>query len=277
MTEIGKIQTLVVDRVDDRGIWLRGDDGPVMLPAPETEGTPKAGERMDVFVFRDGAGHLRGTLRAPLAQVGEFARLTVRAVGPHGAFLDWGVEKDLLVPFRHQPERMAAGRAYLVHVGLDREGRPFASARIETFLEEKAVGLFEGDEVDLVLWQFTDLGAKVIVNHRFIGLLYRDELGRGMRPGDRLKGYVRRVREDGKPDITLHKVGSEGAEEARDTLLAALRRSPGGFLPLKDESPPEKIRQILGMSKKAFKKAAGGLYKGGVVELTDEGIRLRKS
>lgn len=272
MADIGRVQTLVVDRVDGRGIWLQGE---VLLPSREVEGSPRPGERLEVFVFRDGAGQLRGTLRPPLAQVGEFARLSVRSVGEHGAFLDWGVEKDLLVPFRHQPERMAVGRPYLVRLALDREGRPFASARLDSFVEEKASGVNEGDEVALVVWQFTDLGAKVIVDHRFSALLYRDELPPRLHVGDRLRGYVKRLREDGKADVTLQKVGAAAAEEARETVLVALRKS-GGFLPLNDDSTPEEIRRILGISKKAFKKAVGGLYKGGELEIADGGIGLKK-
>jgi uncharacterized protein len=275
MSDIGRIVTLTVDRVDDRGIWLRSDSEPILLSRRDAASAVQPGEELSVFLYRDGSGHVRATLKHPHAQVGEFALLTVRAVGPYGAFLDWGVEKDLLVPFRHQPEKMEEGRSYLVRVALDREGRPFATARIEDYLEPRAEGLSEGDEIFLTLWQFTDLGAKVIVNHRFGGLLYRDELRPGSRPGNRLTGYVKRLREDGKIDVTLRKIGTKGAEEAREIVLVALKKSPEGFLPLNDESSPEKIRQMLGLSKKAFKKALGGLYKGGLVELTREGVRLK--
>ncbi len=276
MPDIGRIVTLTVERVDDRGIWLRDDDEPILLSRRDAASAVHPGEELSVFLFRDGSGQVRATLKHPHAQVGEFAVMAVRSLGAHGAFLDWGVEKDLLVPFRHQPEKMAQGRSYLVRVALDREGRPFATARIEDYLEPRAEGLSEGDEVELTIWQFTDLGAKVIVDHRFGGLLYRDELRPGLRPGSRLSGYVRRLREDGKIDVTLRKVGAKGVEEAKDVVLAALEKSPGGFLPLHDDSSPEEIRRQLGLSKKAFKKAIGGLYKGGTVELTGEGVRLKR-
>ena len=274
MPDIGKVHTLIVETVDDRGVWLRGDDEPIHLPRRGAAASVKPGEQLTVFVFRDSSGDVRATLKLPVLQVGEIGRLIVREVGPHGAFLDWGVEKDLLVPFRHQPDRMEPGRAYLVRVALDREGRPFGSARVENFLEAEPSGLKEGDEVVLVLWQFTDLGAKVIVDHRFTGLLYRDELHPRFKVGDRLKGYVKRLREDGKIDVTLRKVGAEAAEEAREILLCALREN-GGFLPLNDQSPPEEIKRRLGLSKKAFKKGVGGLLKAGTVELTDEGVRMK--
>ncbi len=276
MPDIGTIVTLTVERVDDRGIWLRSDDEPILLSRRDAASAVQPGEELSVFLFRDGSGQIRATLKHPHAQVGEFAVMAVRTLGPHGAFLDWGVEKDLLVPFRHQPEKMAEGRSYLVRVAVDREGRPFATARIEDYLEPRAEGLSEGDEVTVTIWQFTDLGAKVIVEHRFGGLLYRDELHPRLRPGARLTGYVKRLRDDGKIDVTLRKIGAKGAEEARDVVLATLKKSPEGFLPLHDDSSPEQIRRTLGLSKKAFKKAVGGLYKGGMVELTSGGVRLKK-
>lgn len=272
MLDIGKIHRLTVLRTDERGIWLQTDSDPLLLPRKEAAEAVAAGEILPIFLFRDRNGHLQATLRLPLAQVGECALLKVRTVGSSGAFLDWGVEKDLLVPLSQQPERMQAGRSYLVRIALDREGRPFASARLDDWLAEVCTDLNAGDPVDLLLWTFTDLGAKVIVNHRTIGLVYRDELRGEMKPGMKMQGYVKRVREDGKLDITLRKVGSEGAEEARNIILAELQKE--NFLPLHDQSPSELIQARLGMSKKSFKKAVGSLYKAGLVTLTPEGVRL---
>jgi hypothetical protein len=169
---------------------------------------------------------------------------------------------------------MQLGRRYLVKVCLDSLGRLVGTARIDRCLEKEAIDLAEGEAVEVVIWEFTDLGARVIVNDLYAGLLYRDELKGGLKRGDRLRGYVKRLREDRKVDVTLHKVGAEGVEEAKAVILAALR--PDGFLPLHDQSPPALIQQALGMSKKTFKKAVGGLYKAGLVEPGADGIRLKR-
>lgn len=273
MIELCRMNTLTVDHLDDRGIWLRGVDEPIALSRREFPDA-RPGLSLRAFVFRDSTGHLRATRREPLVQAGEFAMLTVTSVTEHGAFLDWGMEKDLLAPHSLQPERMQEGRSYMVRVEIDRQERPFADARIEEYLEGGPGGLSEGDEVELLFWRMTDLGAMVIVNQRFAGLLYRDELRDGLRPGTCVTGYVKRLRPDGKIDVTLRKVGAEGVEEAKEVILNALRRS-GGFLPLHDQSAPKAIGDALGISKKTFKKAVGGLYKNGSVELTADGIRLK--
>jgi predicted RNA-binding protein (virulence factor B family) len=270
--ELCRLHTLPVSRLDKRGVWLKAGSRLAHLPLREA---PHAapGDQVEVFLYQDTTGELQATCRLPLAQAGEFALLTVRSVGPHGAFLDWGMAKDLLAPFGLQPERMQVGGSYLVKVETDHQGRPFANARIEDCLDRTRPDLREGDPVDLVIWQFTDLGAKVIVNHRFPALLYRDELAAGICIGLQLTGHVKRLREDGKLDVTLRKVGAEGVSDAREAILRALE-AHGGRLPLHDRSTPEFIQQILGISKKTFKKAVGGLYKDGLVTLTDDGITL---
>jgi hypothetical protein len=270
--ELCRLHTLRVAHIDKRGIWLEAGERLAHLPLREASFI-KAGEHMEVFLYQDTAGELQATCRLPLAQAGEFAPLTVRSVGPHGAFLDWGMAKDLLAPFSLQPERMQVGSRYLVKVDVDQQGRAFANARIDDCLDHGRPVLHEGDAVALIVWQLTDLGAKVIVNRRFPGLLYWDELPSGSSVGMELTGYVKRLREDGKLDVTLRKVGAEGVSEARDVILKALETN-GGVLPLHDRSSPAAILKILGMSKKAFKKAVGGLYKDGLVVLTDEGVRL---
>lgn len=270
-----RLHRLRVDHVDKRGVWLEAGDRLAHLPlreAPEAD----AGEEVEIFLYQDGTGGLQATCRLPLAQAGELAALTVRSVGPHGAYLDWGLARDLLAPFRLQPERMQVGRRYLVKVDVDQQGRPFANARIDDCLDRGRPELREGDAVDLLVWQLTDLGAKVVVNNRYSALLYRNELPAGIRPGMMLAGYVQRLREDGKLDVTLRKVGAEGVSDAREVILRDLAIH-GGTLPLNDQSSPAAIRQMLGLSKKTFKKAVGGLYKDGLVTLTDEGIRLKEN
>ncbi|WP_298039081.1 S1-like domain-containing RNA-binding protein [uncultured Desulfuromonas sp.] len=275
MIEIGRINTLKVDHVDESGVWMEAGEERVLLPKKEAADGCRPGDPLSVFITRDAGGRAVATLRRPKAQVGEFALLRVSEVTKHGAFLDWGLEKDLLVPYSEQPERMRAGRRYLVKVCLDSLGRVVGTARIDRCLETEEIDLRDGDEVELTLWQFTDLGVKVIVNDLYGGLVYKDEIRSGLKRGDRFRGYVKRIREDRKIDVALRKVGGEGVEEAKTAILAALQ--DGGFLPLHDRSSPEEIQLLLGQSKKMFKKAVGGLYKAGVVELTGDGIRLKKA
>jgi len=270
--ELCRLHILRVARIDKKGIWLEAGEMLAHLPAREA---PQAvpGEELEVFLYQVIPGELQATRRPPLAQAGEFALLKVRAVGPHGAFLDWGLAKDLLAPLSLQPERMQAGWSYLVKVAVDQQGRPFANARIDECLDRERPDLHEGDAVELMVWQLTELGAKVIVNHRFPGLLYQDELPAGTYIGMELAGYVKRLREDGKLDVTLRRVGAEGVLDAREVILKVLAAN-GGSLPLHDGSSPLLIKQTLDLSKKSFKKAVGGLYKDGLVTLTAEGVSL---
>ncbi len=275
MYDIGRINTLQIHHIDDDGAWLQAGPHRVLLPATEVIASMKDGDWLEVFLYQSSSGDLVATLKQPKAQVGEFALLKVSAVTRHGAFLDWGLDKELLVPYSEQPERMRVGRNYLVRVYLDNQGRTVASARIDHCLEKakEKIDLREGQEVELLLWEYTDLGAKVIINHRYGGLLYRDDLMPGQRRGDRFKGYIKRLREDHKIDVTLRRGGVQEVEQAKQDILKALEKE--GFLPLHDQSSPLEIKQTLGMSKKLFKKAVGGLYKNRQVELTDKGIRRK--
>jgi len=273
MFEIGRLNTLQIHHIDDQGAWLKTEQEEILLPATEVTEAMTAGNQLEVFVYLDRNGHLVATLRQPKAQVGEFVLLKVSAISKHGTFLDWGLDKELLVPFSEQPERMRVGRNYLVKVTLDKLGRIVGSARIDRHLETEDIELSEGQQVELLIWEFTDLGAKVIIDHRYGGLLYRDELPPGQRRGDRLKGYVKQIREDYKIDVALRRGGIEEVKEAQQTILEALDKD--GFLPLHDKSTPLEIKQSLGLSKKLFKKAVGGLYKQRVIELTAEGIRRK--
>ena len=273
MPEIGRFNTLVITTLDADGAHFQTSVGDILLSAREIPDAARVGDRLRVFVYHDGA-NLLATLRTPLAQVGEFALLKVAQVTQIGAFLDWGLPKELLVPFSEQPRRMQAGRKYLVKICLDNRGRIVATGRLDPCLEPGAGDLKDGDEVELLIREFTDLGAKVIVNELYDGLLYRDELRGGQHRGTRLRGFVKHVREDGKIDVTLRRLGAEGIAEAQARILEELKLS--GDLPLHDGSPPELIRERLGMSKKTFKRAVGGLYKEGLIEPPEGGIRLRR-
>ncbi len=266
---------LKVKNIDSKGAWLDAEGQSIFLPKRQCPVDIAAGGSVEVFVYLDRNNQLCATTRKPFAEVDQFALLQVNSIGPHGAFLDWGLEKDLLVPFSEQPQKMLEGRRYLVYLCHDPEGRPIASARLEKFVEKENRDLREGEEVELLIWAFTDLGAKVIVNNRYEALLYKDELPADLKRGDKGQGYVARIRDDQRIDITLRRPGAAGVADAREVIIAALEEE-GGFLPLHDNSPPELIRNQLGLSKKQFKKALGGLYKERRVELSHKGIRLLK-
>ena len=273
--EPGKVHELPVAAIDASGAWLLAGRERVLLPPREVPAGLMLGSYLQVFVYVDMEDRLVATLRQPKALVGEFAFLKVKKIGPHGAFLDWGLDKDLLVPTKEQPEPMQTGRSYVVKVRLDRQGRPLGTARIDKCLSNAEIDLAEGDQVDLLVWQFSALGAKVIVNNRYAGLLYRDEIGNRLNYGDRLTGYVRRLRADHKLDITLRQGAATEIDAAKAKIMAALNKG-GGILSLHDHSPPAAVEAALGMSKKQFKKAVGGLYKAGLITLSERGLMLKR-
>jgi len=275
MMELGRMQPMPVAAIDAQGAWLLAGRERVLLPQRELPAGLKLGEYLHVFVYGDATGNPVATLCRPKALVGEFAFLKAVKVGPHGAFLDWGVEKDLLVPHKEQPEPMQPGRCYVVKVRLDRQGRPLGTARIDKCLSNAEIELVAGEQVDLLVWGFSALGAKVIVNQRHSGLLYRDEIGNRLNLGDRLTGYVKRLRADHKIDVTLRQGATTELDAAKGKIMAALTRG-GGILALHDHSPPAAIEAALGMSKRVFKKAVGGLYKAGIVTLSTHGIALKR-
>ncbi|MBP1753283.1 MAG: uncharacterized protein H6Q57_2119, partial [Geobacteraceae bacterium] len=229
---------------------------------------------IDVFIYRDSEDRLVATVQKPRAVVGEFALLRVKDNTRIGAFLDWGLDKDLLLPFGEQISPVKKGEQVVVRLYLDNSGRIAASAKLEKYLIPADGSLSEGDEIELLPYAFTELGAKVIINDTFGGVLFRNELYAKPGRGERLRGYVKKIRDDGKIDVTLRKGGVQGAATDRDTILAALK-DRDGFLPLTDKSTPEAIARLLRLSKKSFKKGVGGLYKEGLIDITVEGIRLR--
>lgn len=211
--------------------------------------------------------------RAPRGSVGDVAYLEVVTVNDTGAFLDWGHPRDLLLPYGEQRFRPSVGRRVLVIIYEDQQGRPVASQRLDRFLVDEASGLAAGDEVSLVIAEATDLGYKAVVNQRFWGLLYRDEANRPLRRGQRLTGFVKRLRDDGRLDLSLLPPGAARLDVVGERVLKALRES-GGYLPLGDRSDPAEIKARLGVSKNAFKQAIGRLYKHQRITLEPGGIRL---
>lgn len=211
--------------------------------------------------------------RAPKTAVGEVAYLEVVTVNDTGAFLDWGHPRDLLLPYGEQHFRPSVGKRVLVMIYEDQQGRPVASQRLDRFLQDEAVDLTAGDEVTLVIADQTDLGFKTVVNHRFWGLLYRDEVTRPLRRGQRVTGYIKRLRDDGRLDLSLLPPGPARLDVVGEQVLKSLRTS-GGYLPLSDKSPAAEIKARLGVSKNAFKQAIGRLYKRRLIVIEAGGIRL---
>jgi predicted RNA-binding protein (virulence factor B family) len=275
MLEFGRMNRLKVHAIDDDGAWLQSGREQALLPQRELTAAISPGDLLDVFVYADASGHPVATLRKPKAEVGEFALMRASQINAHGAFMDWGLAKDLLVPIKEQPVAMKVGHNYLVNVRIDRQGRPIGTARINKCLSDIDNTLGDGQEVDLIIWEPTDLGVKVIINHHFGGLLYHDEVGDRLNYGDSLKGYIRQIRPDGKIDCTLNMGTRVDRDDAREKVMNALLDNQG-FLPLHDKSPAEQIQETLGLSKKLFKKGVGSLYKADLIELTGDGIRLKE-
>ena len=271
---LGQTNRLVVVRFSDYGAYLSGGPEDILLPTKYVPEGIRIGDEIDVFVYLDSEERLVGTTEQPLAQVGDFAWLEVAWVNNYGAFLNWGLLKDLFVPFREQKMKMQKGKSYLVHVHLDPETyRIMASAKVERYLSTDYPPYHGGDEVQLLIWQKTDLGFKVIVDNQYAGLLFDEEIFRPLHSGDRVTAYVKQVRPDGKIDLSLQKKGQKAVEDFSDTLLQHLQTN-GGSTPLGDKSPAEEIYAVFGVSKKVFKKAVGDLYKRHLITILPDGLRL---
>ena len=281
MLELGRINTLTALRRTSVGIFL-GDPvsdpeghNDILLPNKYVPRSLKMEDTIDVFVYTDSEDRLIATNLTPAIQRGEFAPLKVVSVTSIGAFLDWGLEKDLFVPFKEQNQLMRVGRWYVVYLYVDEEtDRLVASSKINRFLVDEAdEGMEVGQEVDLLAYEPTDLGMNVIVNSQYRGLLYANELFQKVYPGDRLTGYIKNIREDGRLDVSLQQPGYQHVEPSARRILDVLQRRKG-FLPLTDHSQPEAIYEMLEMSKKTFKKAIGALYRDRKIRIEPNGIYL---
>lgn len=277
---LGRINRLKVLKQVDFGFYLDGGEkfGEILLPNGEIRSDIDVhlNEELDVFLYLDTEERLVATTKRPKAQVGDFAYLEVAWVNNYGAFLDWGLMKDLFVPFREQKMNMQKGQSYIVHIHLDEESyRIVASAKVDNYLSKETPPYYAGDEVDILIWQKTDLGLKAIVDNQYGGLLYDDQIFRNIRTGDRLKAYVQQVRPDGKIDLILQQQGQRAVSDFSEVLLEHIRRN-GGQTPLGDKSPAEEIYAVFGVSKKVFKKAVGDLYKRRLIEIQPDGLKLIK-
>ena len=276
--ELGKFNRLEVVKEVDFGMYLDGgDEGEILLPARYVPEGCQIGDILNVFLYLDNEERLIATTLTPLVQVGEFACLEVAWVNQFGAFLNWGLMKDLFVPFSEQKMKMQVGKKYIVHAHLDDESyRIVASAKVDRYLSKEKAEYQPGEEVNILIWQKTDLGFKAIIENKFGGLLYDSEIFQPLHTGMVLKAYVKQIREDGKIDLVLQKLGFEKVDDFSKTLLEYIREHDG-YTPLNDKSPADDIYAAFGVSKKAFKKAVGDLYKKHLVVLQEDGIWLASS
>ena len=272
---LGRYNQLEVVKEVDFGVYLDGgDDGEILLPARYVPEDCQQGDMLNVFIYLDNEERLVATTLTPYAQVGDFAYLEVAWTNQYGAFLDWGLMKDLFVPFREQKNKMEKGERYVVHVHLDEDSyRIMASAKVERYLSNDMPPYHPGDGVEILVWQRTDLGYKVIVDNRFGGLIYATDVVRPLSTGTKTEAYVRQVRPDGKIDIVLQPDGPRKVDDFAEVLLDYIRQHDG-FTTFQDKTPAEDIYATFGVSKKTFKKAVGDLYKKHLVTLEEGGIRL---
>ncbi len=275
MISVGKYFNLEVIKQVDFGVYLNGENlGEVLLPAKYVEPEVELGDYVDVFLYLDSEDRPVATTETPFATVGEFAYLRVLDITRVGAFLDWGLEKDLLVPFGEQQIPMINGRSYLVYVYLDKaSGRITASSKIDKFLDDQRPHSFRKKQaVDLIIATSTDLGYKAIINHSHWGMLFASDIHERLRPGQRKKGYIKRIRPDNKIDLILQ---GKPTTRGRDALFIQKKLLENdGYMAVHDKSDPAVIKKIFGLSKGAFKKAIGILYKQKVILIEKGGIRL---
>ena len=272
---LGKYNQLEVVKFVDFGLYLNGgDDGEILLPKRYIPEGTKEGDLLNVFLYLDNEERLVATTQTPLIQVGEFGYLEVSWVNQYGAFLNWGLMKDLFVPFREQKMRMVQGKSYIVYCYQDEESfRLMASAKVDKFLSKDRPPYEAGEQVNILIWQKTELGFKAIVENKYAALLYDSEIFQPLHTGMQLKAFVKQEREDGKIDLILQKAGPRKVDDFAETLLKYIREH-NGFTSFNDKSDAEEIYQTFGVSKKTFKKAVGELYKMRLIILQPDGISL---
>jgi predicted RNA-binding protein (virulence factor B family) len=276
MVAIGNYNELEVAKFVDFGLYLDSEDGEILLPIKYVPEGVQLGDKLNVFVYRDSEDRMIATTLRPKATVGQFAALPVKDASRIGAFLDWGLEKDLFVPFHNQREPLQAGKTAVVYIYLDESSdRLVGSTKINKYLKPADEEISEGQQVDLLVTGATELGYNVIIDQKYGGILYHNEVFRNLEPGTETKGFIRKIREDGKIDVSLQQTGFAEVKDASTEVLEKLKAADG-VLPLSDSSDPQDIYAALGMSKKTFKKAIGTLYRQGIITISPNEIRLLK-
>ncbi|WP_020587364.1 CvfB family protein [Desulfobacter curvatus] len=274
--QIGKYNRLGVQTESDFGVYLNLGEDRVLLPNKYVPESLSIGDFIDVFVYTDSEDRLVATTLKPAGVVGDFVFLTAKDVAPFGTFMDWGLEKDLLVPKNEQQDRMTPGKKYLVKICRDdRTHRVYGTTKISANCDKNTRDLKVGQQVDLIIHTITAIGIMAVVDNRYYGMMYLNETYQKLFTGDTCKGYIMRIREDGKIDLSMKKPGYSSIPKSAEVILYRLNKS-GGFIPCHDKSSPEEIRRQFSMSKKEFKRAVGNLYKRRLIELKNNGIALLK-
>jgi predicted RNA-binding protein (virulence factor B family) len=275
MAEIGRYNKLRVAKKVDFGLYLDGGEGnEILLPKRFVPGGVETGDELEVFLYHDSENRVIATTQRPKAIVGEIAMMEVVAATKQGAFVDWGLMKDLFVPLSQQEERMSEGNSYLVRVYIDEQtGRVAGTQRFARFLSNEELSVEEREPVDLVVYQKTDIGFKVIINNKHTGVLHYNEVFKELNIGDKEKGFIKTIREENKIDVSLGERGYKRVEGEAEKILRLLGENDG-YLPYHDKSDPDDIYEFFGMSKKTFKMTLGALYKQKKIELTQTGVKL---
>lgn len=273
------MNTLRINRRVDFGVYVGDGVEEILLPAKYIPDGVGVRDMVDVFVYKDSEDRLVATNITPMVQLDEFASLEVKDVNNYGAFMEWGLEKDLFVPYKEQAVRMHKGERHIVRLCMDHKtNRLVGVTKILGFLERDTSELEEKQEVELLVFGETDLGFSVLIDRKYQGLVYHNEVFDNVTIGDTRVGYIKEVREeDGKVDVSFRAFGMDAIDASKDTVWGKLRSAPDGKLAVNDKSDPESIKEMFGLSKKAFKRAIGGLYKEGKILITEEGIILNSN
>ncbi|MBI5217728.1 MAG: GntR family transcriptional regulator [Bacteroidia bacterium] len=275
MAQIGKLNTLKVVKELDFGVYLDGEaHGEILLPRRYVPIDCKIDDMIEVFIYLDSEDRIIATTEKPFAIAGEFACLDVIAMNTVGAFLNWGLPKDLLVPFREQKLKMEKGKSYIVYIYIDKESnRIAASTKLDNFLDKLPPDYREGQEVDLLVCNPTDIGFRAIINGSHWGILYKNEVFQKLVKGQKIKGFIKKIRDDKKIDLCLQKDGFEKVDKLSEKIIAILKEQ-NGFIKVTDKSPAKIISDLFGVSKKTYKKSVGALYKKKLIAIEENGIRL---
>ena len=275
MIDIGRFHNLPVIKTVDFDAYLdAGEDIEILLPRKDIPETCEVGDKIEVFVYHDSDERLIATTQKPLAVVSQIAFLMVKSVTKVGAFLDWGLPRDLFVPFREQQQKMVAGQTYAVYVYIDeKSNRIAASSRIDGFLKDQSPEFEEAQEVELILVDSTPLGYKAIIDNRWIGILYHSEIFQELEMGLKIRGFIKKIREDNKIDLSLHGPGYRKVDNIAFEILEQLKKFQDN-VDISDKSSPELIYQLFGVSKKVFKRAIGSLYKQRLISMEDDKITV---